>query len=152
MKKLSVLLLPLIAMVGIAVFATRHTAGSLCESKKGIAAIGQMRYAVQLAINPAEWSQGLSGRPGLPLDEGMLFLFPNAAKRSFWMKDMFFPIDIIWIDSDWNVVGVVPHATPETYPKTFTSPAPISRVLEIASVGELGGPIHIGDHLEFNCL
>ncbi len=152
MKKLLVLLAPLLAMIVIVFFATKREQPSVCVSNKGVAAVGSLRYAVTLAMNPVEWEKGLSGRPALPLDEGMLFLFPSASVRAFWMKDMNFPIDIIWIDKGWRVVGVEAHATPDSYPKTFTSPSPVARVLEIASVGELGSPVHVGDQIQFNCL
>jgi uncharacterized membrane protein (UPF0127 family) len=139
-------------MIFIAFFAMKHQSPSVCVSNKGVAAVGSLRYAVTLAVNPAEWERGLSGRPSLATDEGMLFLFPSSSVRAFWMKDMNFPIDIIWIDKGWRVVGVETHATPDTYPRTFTSPSSVSRVLEIASAGELGSPIRIGDQIQFNCL
>ena len=49
----------------------------------------------------------------------------------FWMKNMNFPIDIIWIDENGNIVYRVINADPSSYPKTFTPSASARYVLEI---------------------
>jgi uncharacterized membrane protein (UPF0127 family) len=54
---------------------------------------------VELATTVIQQAKGLSGRTGLGENDGMLFLFNRPAIQSFWMKDMNFPIDIIWIGS-----------------------------------------------------
>lgn len=64
----------------------------------GTVTIGEdIRVRVDVVATPATRAQGLSGREGLAEDEGMLFLFDLPGKYQFWMKDMLFPIDIIWI-------------------------------------------------------
>jgi uncharacterized protein len=59
-------------------------------------------------------TKGLSVKDGLAENEAMLFVFGNAAEHRFWMKDMKFPIDIIWIDSDKNVVYIEHNLQPCT--------------------------------------
>ena len=76
---------------------------------------------------------GLSGRDSLAADEGMLFIFPIDGPYGFWMKDMKFPIDIVWIDHGHIVKGVSQKVSPETYPNLFFPPAPIRYVLELNS-------------------
>ena len=152
MKKLLLLSLPLFMMIGIMAYSLHARGASLCIRNNGVAAVGALHYNVTLAVTPAEWERGLSGTPQLPADEGMLFLFPDAAVRSFWMKDMRYPLDIVWIDGKWEVVGIAHHATPESYPKTFTSPEGVQRVLEIASTDDSESPVRIGDVVHFNCL
>ena len=59
---------------------------------------------VDLAITPDEQSKGLSIKNTLNDSDGMLFPFDTPGDYSFWMKDMKFPIDIIWIDSNYKIV------------------------------------------------
>jgi uncharacterized membrane protein (UPF0127 family) len=140
-------------MIGVVIFVhAQQRVSTLCVQNKGMLAVGALRYTVLLAVTPSAWEQGLSGHAQLPSDEGMLFLFPSPSTRSFWMKDMNFPLDIVWIDKDWRVVGVVHHATPASYPSTFISPSPVERVLEISSIGDQPSPIHVGDVMTFSCL
>ena len=59
--------------------------------------IDNIEINIEIADNPKEQSQGLSGREYLAPDNGMLFVFPQLITPSFWMKDMKFSLDIIWI-------------------------------------------------------
>lgn len=100
--------------------------------------------------------QGLSGRSGLSEDEGMLFIFDHPGKYGFWMKDMLFAIDIVWVSEDLTVVHVEHNATPSSYfatnpPQTFVNTPDAKYVLELAS-GQaekfgvyLGTKIRIGE-------
>lgn len=93
--------------------------------------IRDVPFSVGVADTPARQAQGLSGRTTLGEREGLLFVFPQAGLYNFWMKDMLFPIDIIWIGEDRRVVDLTEDARPESYPKTFTSRAPARYVLEV---------------------
>jgi len=57
-------------------------------------------------------SKGLAVKNQLKEDEAMLFIFEESAKQSFWMKDMKFPIDIMWLDSDGKVVHIEQNLQP----------------------------------------
>lgn len=76
-------------------------------------------------------SLGLSGRKLMNSNEGMLFVFGAPGRYGFWMKDMLFPIDVVWINQDGVVVYVEPNLTPEFYPKTFMNKPEASYVLEM---------------------
>ena len=104
---------------------------------------------VDLALNEKDQNQGLSGRVGLKDDEGMLFVFNNVDKYSFWMKDMNFPIDIIWVSSDFRVVYIKKNATPESYPMAFTPDKDAKYVLEVKSFFSEKNNLKIGDKVEF---
>jgi len=67
----------------------------------------------------------------MPANEGMLFVFSKPIEPAFWMKNMFFPIDIIWIDSTRTVVGITKKISPSTFPETFYPPSPVKYVLEV---------------------
>ncbi len=92
-------------------------------------------FKVDVAETMAARTQGLSGRPGLSEGEGMLFIFPDYGMQGFWMKDMLFPIDIIWIKDD-AVTGVAHSVSPQAEKSIFNldvfyPPEPINRVLEV---------------------
>jgi hypothetical protein len=87
----------------------------------------------ELAWTPEQRAQGLSGRQSLPAGQGMLFVFPQPETPGFWMKDMNFSIDIIWITAENVVAGVTENLTPESYPKMFYPPSPILYVLEVSA-------------------
>lgn len=95
--------------------------------------LGSASIHVELATTTAARARGLSGRAALAAGQGLLFVFSRDGQYSFWMKDMNFPIDIIWIAADGRVVEVASRVLPETYPRAFTSREPARFVLEVPS-------------------
>jgi uncharacterized membrane protein (UPF0127 family) len=65
-----------------------------------------------VAATNEQRTKGLSGKDALPENESMLFVFDSAQEHSFWMKDMRFPIDIIWLDSNMTVVHIEHNLPP----------------------------------------
>jgi uncharacterized protein len=88
---------------------------------------------VELAKTSAEITRGLSGRPSLDWGHGMLFSMPETALHRFWMPDMHFSIDIVWLNDVFEVVDITYGATPESYPATFVPRIPARYVLEVPS-------------------
>lgn len=86
---------------------------------------------VTLATTSQARAQGLSGAAPLAPNTGMLFVFPREGKYSFWMKDMQYPLDILWIDESGIVVHSRESVSPDTYPATFSSQDPARFVLEL---------------------
>src|SRR5450759_2107151 len=95
--------------------------------------IAGQNIKVDLALTPAEQEQGLSARTTLAEDSGMLFVFDRPGQYPFWMKDMNFPIDMIWITEDMKVVYIKKDARPELYPETYGSGNDAKYVLEVVS-------------------
>ncbi|MCX6715424.1 MAG: DUF192 domain-containing protein [Candidatus Taylorbacteria bacterium] len=93
--------------------------------------------------------RGLSGRLSIPKDSGMLFVFSDSQMPGFWMKDMNFPIDIVWIAVDKKVSGILPDVKPETYPEVFYPTDEIGYVLELNSGGAKEYGIATGTKLVF---
>lgn len=81
--------------------------------------IAGQEIKVDLALTPAEQEQGLSGRTSLAENSGMLFVFDAPGQYNFWMKDMKFAIDMIWLSSDMKVIYIKSDAKPELYPETY---------------------------------
>ncbi len=73
---------------------------------------------------------GLMYRRDLPQDRGMLFVFPGEQPRSFWMKNTYIELDIIYISKDRKVVSVSKRARPLTTTKRH-SEGPAKYVLEV---------------------
>lgn len=111
--------------------------------------IGNATFETEVASTVAEKSRGLSFRKSLDEGTGMLFLFATSSVQNFWMKDMNFPIDIIWIGGN-KVLGAAENAAPQPgVPlwnlKMYSSPGGTDRVLEVnaGSVARYG--IKAGD-------
>lgn len=92
--------------------------------------INGLPFAVEVADTPADREQGLSGRKAISGAVGLLLVFPESEYHRIWMRDMQFPIDIIWITADYRIAGITSDATPESYPDTFRPPEPVRYVLE----------------------
>jgi uncharacterized membrane protein (UPF0127 family) len=94
--------------------------------------------------------QGLMHRPGLSPEEGMLFIFEDEGMHSFWMKNVKFPLDILWISKEKTVVDVIKDAPP--CGKDCPSLKPKARakyVLELSAGSADKHNINIGDSVNF---
>ena len=84
----------------------------------------------ELAVSASEKQLGLMYRKQLGETEGMLFIFPDESLRSFWMKNTYVELDIIFLDAALRVVSISERATPLTETKR-SSTAPAKYVLEV---------------------
>lgn len=100
---------------------------------------------VSVADTESTRRQGLSGRASLTEDEGMLFVFPQDGKYAFWMKDMFFSIDILWLSADGVVVYMAQNVSPDTYPQHFEPNTPARYVLELPAGYAEAHEVRIGN-------
>lgn len=91
--------------------------------------VGSHEFMVEIADTGIKRSQGLSGRKELAQDQGMLFIFSNKKRRNFWMPNMYFPLDIIFID-DNKIVDVVKNIQPGVT-NSYKSKEKANYVLEI---------------------
>ena len=116
---------------------------------------GEATYSVDMAVTEPERRQGLSGREFMAQDAGMLFVFEDEQPRQFWMKDMRFPLDIIWIDGQCRLVGVSadvptppPNADDADIPRA-PSNLPARYVLELNAGEWARAALSEGDLIEF---
>lgn len=100
-------------------------------SQDKILKIGSKNIEAQVAKTRDELAKGLGGRECLGKNQAMLFEFSRQGNYSFWMKDMKFPLDIVWLNSDKKVVDVKENILPSTYPKSFGGDQPAQYVLEL---------------------
>lgn len=104
---------------------------SLLSWPQAVIEVGGTPLRVHVAATNTARTQGLSRQPSLTADSGVLFLFPSAERYAFWMKEMHFPIDIIWIGENDTVVEVHANVEPSSYPQTFLPPTPVTKVVEV---------------------
>src|SRR3982750_960925 len=98
----------------------------------------QLAFSVELALTPADQNRGLMFRPSLGAAEGMLFVFDQQSVHTFWMKNTLIPLDMLFIDKDRLIVGIVENAEPQTEPGRSVG-KPSQYVLEIG--GGLSGKL-----------
>ena len=83
-----------------------------------------VRVPVELARSPAQRTRGLMFRHKLPEQQGMLFLFDEQEVQSFWMQNTYIPLDMIFINEQMQIVGVVENAEPlTTTPRRVEAPS-----------------------------
>lgn len=106
--------------------------------------VGNNSLNVEIADTESLRERGLSGKEDLREGAGMLFVFPTDGKYGFWMKDMNFPIDIIWIKKN-KIIGIENSLSPNTYPEIFYANDDVNFVLEVPAGFSLRHNIKIGD-------
>ena len=110
--------------------------------------VGGRDVHVTIADTISSRERGLGDRTGLAPDEGMLFVFASDAKYGFWMKDMHFPIDILWLSGRGEVLDMRKDVSPATYPAIFTPKAPARFVLELPAGFSEAYNVKIGDEVK----
>ena len=111
--------------------------------------IDDVPIRVELAISERERILGLSGRKSLEDVKGLLFIFPETDYHGIWMKDMHFPIDIIWISEDFRVVSIAKNVSPDSYPEVFRPSEPARYVLETNTRYADAFGINVGQKVRF---
>lgn len=113
---------------------------------------GDKCIRVEMAISAQERSQGLMFRTSLPPDTGMLFVFPEEGLWTFWMKNTYIPLDVIWLDQARQVVETYAMALPAPgilEPPSFGGTQKARYVVEAASGFIRAHQIRVGDKARF---
>ncbi len=106
---------------------------------------------IEIAQTQEERMKGLQARRDLGKDRGMLFIFQRSKKHSFWMKDTFIALDIVWIDENKRIVTIMPNVLPcetEQCP-VYTPSKDALYVLEVNSGVTIELGLKEGDHAIF---
>ncbi len=110
--------------------------------------VRDVQITIEIADTESALAHGLSDRPSLPSDRGMLFIFPTVEPHSFWMKDMHFPLDMIWINNNQIVAitdRIPPPAETGGVPQIVSPGVPTDKVLEVNAGFAKQHNIQIGD-------
>jgi len=130
--------------------------------------VGGQILMVEISTTPAQMQEGLSDRVSMADNQGMLFDFSarggsasggsNAVIPAFWMKDMKFNLDFIWIAQNpstgsGQVVGITADAPRPNSPSdplpNFYPPEPVSQVLEVNAGWAQKNSVHVGDEVSW---
>lgn len=137
-KKLLIGIIFGLAAISAAIFLYVHHMRTLAESlwsdttvHDATLSIAGTQVRVSIAQTPQEQEQGLSGTPSLPENSGKLFIFNTPGTYGFWMKDMHYPLDLVWIDASHKIVDITESVAPDTYPQIFYPNSPVTAVLEL---------------------
>ena len=120
-----------------------------CASGEPSVNVGGKSFKVEIADTQEKQALGLMFRDSMPADEGMIFIFPNEAPRSFWMKNCRIPLDIMYFDKELKLVSISANTPPCKVSRcpSYPSKAPAQYVLELnAGTASLLG-IGVGDKL-----
>jgi len=154
-KFLSSLLLLAVFLATGFFLISRPTENFAPEKIKSVKIAGQI-IQVELALSEMERAKGLSGREVLGDNEGMLFIFETPGLYNFWMKNMKFPLDIIWLapseggDTEgMQVVHIKKDARPESYPATYGPDENAKYVLEVNAGFSEKNNLKEGDRAQF---
>lgn len=106
---------------------------------------------VYLADSPLKRSAGLSQRDSLAPDHGLLFIFDDKSVPGFWMKDMRFPLDILWIEDNIivDISANLPISPNNQNLKTYYPSQPVNYVLEVNAGWAAEHKVQIGDKIQY---
>ena len=109
--------------------------------------IGPVTVEASVADSIVEKIKGLSHTPMLPNGVVKLFMFGAEGEHSIWMKDMNYPIDIMWIEKGGKIVHIEKDVSPDSYPKSFSSPISAWYVIEANAGFVASSSIQVGDKM-----
>ena len=127
--------------------------GNVCSgSEKNKVCLKDKCLYVELAQTDSEKSRGLMFREHLDSNKGMLFIYNEETDLSFWMKNVLIPLDIVWINSEQEVVLISENVQPcHREPCSIISPdAKVRYVLEMNSFKSREMGLRAGDKLEIH--
>ncbi len=103
-------LIGLLVLTGVFLAACNPQKGSqvLLKNSKG----KSIKVSVEIADTPESREKGLMYREEMPNNHGMLFLMPDEIIQTFWMKNTPLSLDIIFIDRNWKIAGIIEDAVP----------------------------------------
>jgi len=91
---------------------------------------GTISIGAELAITPEARNEGLMNRKEMAQNRAMLFVFPEEKIQSFWMKNTYIALDMIFVNAAHRIVGIIENAEPQTL-TSRSVPFPASYVIEV---------------------
>jgi len=152
-RKFLIIIFLFVVVLLVTINYLRNTGKPVPNQNQPFVKIGDTHISVEVMRSAEQKAKGLSGRTSLAENAGMLFVFSPKQKVSFWMIDMHFPIDIIWI-ADGKIIGIEKNApapekgTPNDKLPLYYSPSEIDHVLEVNSGFSEKHSIKTGDSIK----
>ncbi len=145
------LIIGIVIVVGWFMWGRSSVDTSSSSPETSTAVINGNTFNLEIADTEGARELGLGGRSSLPQNSGMLFVFDVPNKYEFWMKDMQFPLDMIWLDPNLKIVHIEKNISPSTYPDTtFKSDEDALYVLEVNAGFADKNNLKVGDAVEVN--
>jgi len=143
-KRGTLLILTGVVILALAIY------GFYFMKKTEIIKINNKVIKVEIADNDMKRAMGFSGRENLPENQGMFFVYEKSDYYSYWMKDMKFPLDFIWIEKG-KVVGLTENVSTSNYPppKHLVPQEKVNAVLEVNAGFIKKNNIKVGDSVSF---
>ena len=107
---------------------------------------GRHAFKIELALTPAQQSQGLMFRRRLAADAGMLFFHQRDTFATMWMRNTFVPLDMLFVAADGSIVHIVERTVPQSL-TTISAGKPVRAVLEVTAGTVRRLAIRSGDRL-----
>ena len=126
----------------------RDTAAEIFSYQKTHGELAEAGVSILIADSEEKRIKGLSGFDSLRENQTMLFKFDDVGSHSFWMKDMNFSIDIIWMDEYYQILHIEENVSPATYPRSFGEDIDSKYVLETQAGFVEENAVKIGDILQ----
>ena len=151
-------LIPISLFVGLLALSPAQTEINECDSLQELntnleTGLVQLEngttISVEIADTYEERGRGLMCRSSLESNSGMIFIFPEEQQLSFWMKNTLIPLDIIFINSEYEVVSIHKNTTPLNDQKTYQSNLPAQYALELKAGASAENDLQIGDTIIF---
>jgi uncharacterized membrane protein (UPF0127 family) len=138
-----------IVAIGVIIFIVGSSSLWLHRHSGDTLSINSKKYNLLVVATAAEQEKGLGGRASLPQNDAMLFPFTTPAVQCFWMKNMEFSLDMVWLNANKQVVHIQSDVSPATYPETFCPSTPAQYVLELNAGQAQAAHLQLGQTLNF---
>lgn len=133
--KYHLILFSIFLILLLAVFLSLSQTRNFKGYQKTQARIQGQTYTLFIANTEEKRTRGLANITSIQNNEGMLFVFEKPDYYRFWMKDMKFPLDFIFINEN-QIVDMIRNVSPKNYPNTFTSIEKADKIIEL-NAGEI---------------
>lgn len=147
-QRVFILVLIILAFFLISLIFFKRTAFAP-YTNNSVAYLKNPAITLDVARTEAARTKGLGGRVQMADNRGMLFIFDTEDTQCFWMKDMHFPLDIIWLDKNKKIQYIQEAAMPNSYPRQFCPSVPAMYVIEVNAGTVKENGLKVGKDLEF---
>ena len=131
---------------GVSIFSSSNAG---IHDQKQYLLLPDKKIELIVVSTPETRTRGLSGMESLSEDSAMLFVFMDPDAYGIWMKEMKFPIDIVWLDEKNKILKIEQNVSPNTYPTVFFPPQKSLYILEANAGFAEKNALSVGKILNF---